>query len=394
MKRENFKKEVCNESLGEINFTKKKIRRNIKYVFKVIIFVIISITSGILSSFFVVDYKYNKAIKNSDLNTNTSHYSDEIFKINNQSQQGDVSWIVDRLKSSLVTIAKEDVNFKDNNSDGILGTGVVFDNEGHIVTNLELLKGSKQLYVKPSSHASTPIKAECILENETMDIAILEIQDFDLPSIKLADSRSVRPGENVIAMGNTFGRDDSCFVSRGIISSINSEIQYVDINGVNSNFKVFKTDADINKYNSGGVLADSNGYVIGINSNKLSSKNGENSVGLVISAEDIKNLIDKAKMQPQNESKKILGFIGGELKKSDSSEIEGIYVQEVDVDGPLGKAGIKPTDIILEFEDNKVTSIKQLLEYINQYKSQSNVKIKIRRNGEISVHDVVLNKAE
>ncbi|SFB14373.1 S1C family serine protease [Clostridium frigidicarnis] len=392
MKKEDFTHKHCNESSGEINFRKKRIRKNVKYALKITIFVLISVSSGIISSFFVVDYKYNKEIKASG--SNVTSFDDDFFKLSRNCPKDDVSGVADRLKSSLVTISSDINSFKDENSKNILGTGVIFDNEGHIVTNLSLLGGQKQVFIKPSSHASTPIKAECISESESMDIAILKIDYLDLPSIKIADCKNTRPGESVIAIGNTLGEENSSFVSLGIISSINSKLEYIDAKDTKSNFKVFKTDADINKYNTGGILANNKGEVVGINSSKLSNENGDNGIGLAVSAEDVKALINSTKIQPKDVSNNILGFMGGELKKSDDSEIEGIYVQEIIASGPLGNAGVKPTDIIIEFAGNKVSSKKQLWSLISKYKTGDSIEIKIWRDGEVSTCTVVLDRGE
>lgn len=388
----NSKSKSYNESSGKINFRKKRIRKNVKYIFKITIFVLISVSSGIISSFFVVDYKYNKEIKASG--SNVTSFDDDFLKLSRGCPKDDVSGVADRLKSSLVTISSDIDSFKEENSNGILGTGVIFDNEGHIVTNLSLLKGMKQVFIKPSSHASTPINAECISESESMDIAILKIDSLDLPSIKIADCKNVRPGESVIAIGNTLGEENSAFVSLGIISSVNSKLEYIDSKDTKSNFKVFKTDADINKYNTGGILANNKGEVVGINSSKLSKENGVNRIGVAVSAEDVKALIDSTKIQPKDVSKTTLGFMGGELKKSDNLEIEGIYVQEIIPGGPLGNAGVKPTDIIIEFAGNKVGSIKQLLSLMNKCKTGDSVDIKIWRNGEISTCNVALDRGQ
>ena len=161
---------------------------------------------------------------------------------------------------SVVTISSENLSFSNNRSG--IGSGVIFSNDGYIVTNLHILSGQK-IIVKTNDGKNFP--ASIIGVDKNTDIAVLKIQsDEKLEPINFADSDNLKIGDRVLAIGNPYGIGIS--VSNGIISATGRDYG-------NPYLQLIQTDAAINPGNSGGALINENGNLIGINS-KIFSKTG------------------------------------------------------------------------------------------------------------------------
>lgn len=384
------------ESLGEINFKKRRVRKNIKYAIKVSTLIFIAVISGALSSYYIIEYKYGRLIRNRDVVIRPFASKPEISKESYELTRGNIAMINERISESLVAISESEEALLRGDIGNILGTGVIVDSEGYIVTNYSLLKdvNKNNLYVKLGSHASKPIKAEFIGESQALDLAVLKISEGNFKYITIADPKDTRVGDIAIAIGNPLGQENSSFVSLGIISSNLGRDKYLNGQGNETNYKTLTTDADINLYNSGGVLANMKGEVIGINSLYLSKKlssNGTN--GVCIAANDVKIFVDSLKHTDVQKSAS-LGYIGGTIKPSENVKTEGIYIQEILSNGSLASVDIKPTDIIIGFQNKRVKTSDELAALLNSCNVGDEVEIKIWRSGEILDFKVKLSSGK
>lgn len=243
----------------------------------------------------------------------------------------------------------------DGDSPPALGTGVIVDKEGHILTNNHVVGDADEVVVRLQDQRS--VKAKIIGKDERSDLAVIKISAKDLVPASLGDSDSLKIGEWVVAAGNPFGLDNT--ITAGIVSAKGRSIigggQYEDF---------IQTDAAINPGNSGGPLVNLQGEVVGINTAIFSRSGGYMGIGFAIpmnmARSVMESLIKKGKV--------IRGWLGvGIQNLTDQAaqsfnypSTEGALVGHVEPDGPAAKAGIKQGDIIVALNGNKVKNINQL----------------------------------
>ncbi len=225
--------------------------------------------------------------------------------------------------------------------------------------------------------------------DERTDLALLKIDSkTDLPFVKFGNSEQSRIGEWVIAIGNPFGLGGS--ISVGIISANNRDIN----SGKSDNY--IQTDAAINKGNSGGPLFNIKGEVIGVATAIFSPSGGNIGIGFAtpanIANEIISELKEKGKItrgwigvSVQNVTTEIAEAIG--LKNNN-----GALVVEVIKNGPANKAKILATDIIIEFDNQKISKMKDLPRIVSRTKIGKKVKVKLIRNGKIKTIKIKVAK--
>lgn len=147
-----------------------------------------------------------------------------------------------------------------------VGSGVIFDKKGYIVTNNHVVSGSKEVNVSLSNGQTVPGKV--VGTDASTDLAVVKIDSSDsLPVAVLGDSDALQIGETAIAIGNPLGLEFQGTVTVGVISALNRSLDDID-----QRFKLIQTDAAINPGNSGGALVTADGKVVGINSAKISKE--------------------------------------------------------------------------------------------------------------------------
>ena len=225
-----------------------------------------------------------------------------------------------------------------------LGSGVVIDSSGIIVTNNHVIDGADE--IKVSFANGQEFDSRVLLKDEQVDLAVLKIEDADeFPSIGYGDSDRLEVGDIVLAIGNPFGVGQT--VTSGIVSALAR-------NGVGvSDFGFFiQTDAAINPGNSGGALIDMNGRLIGINTAIFSRSGGSNGIGFAIPANMVRAVVESAKA---GEDKFVRPYIGASFSHVTSDMAEalgmeqafGAIVTEVERRGPAHKAGLRAGDLVV-----------------------------------------------
>ncbi|MDD5449728.1 MAG: Do family serine endopeptidase [Candidatus Omnitrophica bacterium] len=266
-----------------------------------------------------------------------------------------------------------------------LGSGVIIDGEGYILTNDHVISGAEKITVILPDGRS--FKAEVKGTDPTTDLAIIKIAAKNLPHATLGDSDLVQTGEWAVAIGNPFGfavNNPKPTVTVGVISAIHRSLPGMfGPSGERSYLDLIQTDAAINPGNSGGPLCDLNGRVIGINVAIVSTTGGYQGVGFAIPSNVANNVIgDLIK------GKKIVyGWFGVSVQEITEDlakffglpEKQGVLVASLIKDGPAEKAGIKTGDVIISIDNQKITSVRDVLRTVGSKKPGEKTNVTIFR---------------
>lgn len=272
-----------------------------------------------------------------------------------------------------------------------VGSGVVFKNEGdksYIVTNNHVISGAREIIV--SMPDGKTFKGKLVGADEMTDLAVVRVDSGELPTAAFGDSDQVVVGEPAIAIGNPMGLEFQGSVTSGVISALNRTLDISD-----KRVKLLQTDAAINPGNSGGALVNADGKVIGINSAKVAA-NGVEGMGFAIPINTVQNIIDEL-MSKGYVARPYLGVTVFDRQTAGRYGYQlnldkGVYVFQLMLDGPSGKAGLQRGDIILKIDDQETNSVSDLRAKIAEHKVGDTVKVAYDRNGATRTADVVLEE--
>jgi serine protease Do len=271
------------------------------------------------------------------------------------------------------------------------GSGVIFSADGYIVTNNHVIDNAETIEV---IHNKTTYKAKLIGTDPGSDIAVIKIDAGNLPFIKIADSRKVKVGEWVVAVGNPFNLTST--VTAGIVSAKGR-----NLNIVNSAFPIeafIQTDAAINPGNSGGALVNTKGELIGINTAIYSKTGSYSGYGFAVPsdivAKIVKDLIKYGEVQKAFIGADVLDLNSELAKKYDISNLSGVLVQSVTEGGAASKAGLEKGDVILKVDEATVDSKANFDEEIAYRDPGATVRIQFRRAGKLKEAICLLTNKE
>jgi serine protease Do len=264
-----------------------------------------------------------------------------------------------------------------------LGTGVIFDSNGLIVTNNHVIDKATSMQVMLPDKRT--FKAKLIGADPDIDIAVIKIDSTGLPTAPLGDSTTLHVGDIVMAFGNPFGLNFT--VTRGAVSALGRSQGNIE-----ALQDFIQTDAAINPGNSGGALVDVHGRVIGINTAILSAESGPGGEGGFIGigfAIPI-NMAKRAVESLVKTGKVTRGFIGATIgpvtdelaQQFKAPDTSGALVQDVTPGGPSDKAGIKPGDVIRKLNGQTVNDSSSLLTMVAQTDPGSTINLDVLRNGQ------------
>ncbi len=273
----------------------------------------------------------------------------------------------------------------ESDSSGSVGSGVVLDTEGHILTNNHVVDGYDQYVVTMDD--GTTYEAEFVGNDASSDLAVIKLKDADaskLTPIEIGDSSKLNVGEWVMAIGSPFGNEQS--VSTGIVSALYRSTAMSSTSGNTIYANMIQTDAAINPGNSGGALVNDNGELVGINSLIESYSGSSSGVGFAIPVNYAKNIAD----QIIDGKTPVHPYMGATLSSVNAlnartnklSADSGAYVASVVEDGPAAKAGIQEGDVITKLGDDEITSADGLIIALRSHEVGEKVEITLMRGKE------------
>ena len=253
-------------------------------------------------------------------------------------------------------------------TDESVGSGVIVESDGVIMTNYPVVSQSEEIDVALAD--GRRFKAELVGADAATDLAVLRIKATDLPKADWADSDTAEVGEMVWAIGNPFGLDRT--ITYGIVSAVGRR-------GVVANpFQEFlQTDASINPGNSGGPLVDVHGHVMGITTAIVGK--GFRGIGFAIPSNTARRVCDEIRATGHVER----GYLGMALRELPQGAAgPGAVVAAVEPQSPAAQAGVKTGDVVLRFDGEVITEPATLVLLLTRSPVGAAVPVKIIRDGE------------
>ena len=269
-----------------------------------------------------------------------------------------------------VTIKVQDIFGQIQEEEGI-GSGVIYTEDGYIITNNHVAGGAEELLVTLYDGSEYP--AELVGADENTDVAVIKIETDGLKAASFTSIDSAKVGDLVIAVGSPFGLQQT--VTTGVISAKGRDISVSQETLPMVN--LIQTDTAINQGNSGGPLVNSAGQVIGINTLIFSPSGASAGIGFAIPSDTVVNIAE----QIIKFGKARIPFIGIEMEEN-KTDIIGVYIKNTTEGSPAENAGIKSGDIITEFDGVEVQNPLELIAQILRRDVGDVVNIKIYRDGE------------
>jgi serine protease Do len=286
-------------------------------------------------------------------------------------------------KSTVKDQANKDVQVES------VGSGVIFDARGYIVTNNHVVENTTELTVYFADGKTA--KGVLIGRDPATDLGVIKVDRTDLKVAQFGDSDSLMVAEPVIAIGNPLGLEFQGSVTAGVISALNRTVELED-----RRFKLIQTDAAINPGNSGGALVNADGQVIGINSAKIADTDVQG-LGFAIPINTVKPivqiLIEKGKIERAYLGVNLIDQATAASNGYNLNIKQGIYIEGVLKGGPADKAGLKKGDILLTIDGKSLTSIADLHEYLDAQPVGKSAVVTIERRGKSSSITVKLDAA-
>jgi len=270
------------------------------------------------------------------------------------------------------------------------GSGVIISKDGYIVTNNHVIDFADEVSV--TLHDQRKFTAKVIGKDPTTDVAVLKIEDNDLPTLKLSNSDKVKVGEWVLAVGNPFNLTST--VTAGIVSAKGRDINILQGNTAIESF--IQTDAVVNPGNSGGALINMEGDLVGINTAIKTRTGSFAGYSFAIPS----NIVNKVVEDIIEFGETQRGFIGiniANINNEDLSDLnlnisEGVLVESVVEDGAAIKAGVLPDDVITGVNGQKVKTTPELQELVGRLRPGDIADLEIIRRGKLKNISVRLQK--
>ena len=272
---------------------------------------------------------------------------------------------------------------------GSLGTGVIVDENGYILTNSHVVNDGDYTKLQIKIYGGEVLQGELLWNDPVIDLAIIKVEANNLPTAELGDSDRLIIGEYSIAIGNPLGFQFERSVTQGVISGLNRTIEvenYETIEGL------IQTDASINPGNSGGPLLNKLGQVIGINTVKIQTGEG---LGFAIPINIAKPIVEEFKGKGEFK-KAFMGLRGVNVERylesyNDDLGVEnGVYIYQIFDDSPASKSNLLEGDVIIQIDDKEIVNMTGLINQLYKYRPGDTISIIVMRDkSEIKI-DLIL----
>jgi Do/DeqQ family serine protease len=258
------------------------------------------------------------------------------------------------------------------------GSGVILSQDGFIVTNNHVIEGAQNIMVVLNDNRE--YEARLIGADPSTDLAVLKVEEENLPYLRFGNSDNLRLGEWVLAVGNPF--DLTSTVTAGIVSA---KARNIGINQEEYSIEAFiQTDAAVNPGNSGGALVNQRGELVGINTAIASRTGSYAGYSFAVPTSIVRKVVDDLK-EFGSVQRALLGVViqtvtSDVAKENNLDKIEGVYVDNVSENGAAKEAGIRSGDVIIGVGSKKVNTNAELQEAVSQYRPGDDVKVTVKRN--------------
>jgi Do/DeqQ family serine protease len=258
-----------------------------------------------------------------------------------------------------------------------LGSGVIVDANGYIITNHHVIDGADQIRIDLSDNRT--LAAQVVGSDPPSDLAVLKVDASNLPVLVLGDSDRVRVGDVVLALGNPLGVGQT--VTMGIISAKGRQTGLS-----NGSFEDFlQTDAPINQGNSGGPLVSTASELVGINAQILSPSGGSIGLGFAVPSNMARNVVDQL-VKTGRVRRGQLGIIVLKIPSDEAAKLgvregPGVVVYQVQPGGAADRAGLRPGDVITQLNGTAVNDPNTFRNQIAATPPGSEVTLTIKRDG-------------
>ena len=276
------------------------------------------------------------------------------------------------------------------NGGAIIGAGVIFTEDGYILTNAHVIAGGTQCYVVLDSGKSFN-DVRLVGYDSEKDLAVIKVNGHLLPTAEFGDSDMLSVGDTVYAIGNPLGVELRGTLTDGIVSAINRD---VSVDGVK--MTLIQTNAALNNGNSGGPLINVYGQVVGINTMKMGSSSAVSveGLGFAIPVSSAAWMVDDLIAYGEIRGEPILGLSVLRRNVTLPTGETALQIYELTPDGPGEKAGLALGDCIVRADDDPLENVNDLLRVRRRYSAGETVTLEIDRAGERFTVDVTLEKSE
>ncbi|MEI7038193.1 DegQ family serine endoprotease [Fulvimonas yonginensis] len=269
-----------------------------------------------------------------------------------------------------------------------LGSGFVISSDGYILTNNHVVEGADAVTVRLQDRRT--LTAKVVGTDPNYDIALLKVDAKGLPSVTIGDSRALKPGQWVLAIGSPFGLDYT--VTQGIVSAVGRNLG----SGDQPYTSFIQTDVPINRGNSGGPLFNLQGQVVGINSQIYSNTGGYLGVAFSIPIDVAMNAVKQIK----DHGYVTRGQLGVQVRGVDSDiakalkldNAQGAIVADVTDGSGAARAGIQPGDVILGYNGQPIRDAADLPPLVGMTKPGTRVPVEILRDGKKQTLQVTIGE--
>jgi S1-C subfamily serine protease len=267
------------------------------------------------------------------------------------------------------------------------GSGFVWDQDGHVVTNFHVIQGADAARVTLADQSSWSARLVGSYPDKDLAVLVIDAPRDRLRPIPVGTSHDLQVGQKVFAIGNPFGLDQS--LTTGVISALGREIESVTRRPIKD---MIQTDTAINPGNSGGPLLDSAGRLIGVNTAIFSPSGAYAGIGFAIPVDEVNRVVPQL-IRHGKVTRPGLGVQVAPDQLARQLGLQGVLIFEVQPDGPAAQAGLRPTrrdannrlqlgDVIVALDGRPVRSVNELLDVLEQHQVGDTVPLKILRDGE------------
>lgn len=347
----------------------------------VTVVLISALLGGVIASYVVPVYVFGSILPYPD--NYFGKDTKQVINVQDQNSEFLVSAVAKKAMPSVVGITtqvlQKDFFFGERKSSGV-GTGVVVDPRGYILTNAHVVDNGNAKQINVLFDDGTKKEGKVLWNDPTLDLAVIKVEGVNVVAADLGDSDELEVGEVAVAIGNPLGLQFQRTVTSGIISGLSRNID----TGNGESKGLIQTDASINPGNSGGPLLNSKGQVIGINTAKIQSGEG---LGFAIPINMAKPVVEQFEKNGQF-NKVYMGIKGVDVdvfERSMGTNLsvdKGVYVVEVSKNSPAFKGDLRSGDVIEAMDDKEIVNMSELIRHLYQYKPGDTAVLKVIRNGE------------